>query len=51
MCSSGRNFSSRYGTLKWLPARMPIEIATSLRSCGVRMRESGRTKVAHGETP
>ena len=51
MCSSGRYFSSRYGTLKWLPARMPTEIGTSLRSSGRRIFESGRTKIAHGETP
>ena len=43
MLSSGRYFSSRYGTLKWLPARMPTEIGMSLRSSGLRIFESGRT--------
>ena len=51
MCSSGKYFSSRYGTLKWLPARMPTDTGTSLRSSGLRIRESGRTKIAHGDTP
>ena len=51
MFSSGRYFSSRYGTLKWLPARMPTDTGTSLRSSGRRIGESGRTKIAHGDTP
>ena len=51
MWSSGRYFSSRYGTLKWLPARKPTEIGTSFRSSGLRIFESGRTKIAHGESP
>ena len=51
MFSSGRYFSRRKGTLKWLPARMPTETGTSLRSCGFLIFESGRTKIAHGETP
>ena len=51
MFSSGRYFSSRYGTLKWLPARMPTEIGTSFKSFGSRIFESGRTKIAQGESP
>jgi hypothetical protein len=41
----------RYGTLKWLPARMPTEIGTSFKSFGSRIFESGRTKIAQGESP
>src|SRR6185437_14125135 len=50
MFSSGRYFSSRYGTLKWLPARMPTEIGTSFKSSGLWIFESGRTKIAHGDS-
>jgi hypothetical protein len=37
--------------LKWLPARMPTEIGTSFKSFGSRILESGRTKIAQGESP
>ncbi|TMH20099.1 MAG: hypothetical protein E6H70_02115 [Betaproteobacteria bacterium] len=37
--------------MKWLPARMPTAMGTSFRSSGLRTFDSGRTKIAQGETP
>src|SRR5262245_53777210 len=51
MFSSGIYFSSRYGTLKWLPARIPTAIGISRSSSGFRILESGRTNIDQGEMP
>src|SRR5215510_939231 len=51
MFSSGIYLSSRYGTLKWLPARIPTAICISRSSSGFRILESGRTNIDQGEMP
>jgi hypothetical protein len=56
MCSIGRNFSSRYGTLKWLPARSPtgdrhvLELLGPLdRRIGPHVDRPGRFSVGVGD--